>query len=90
MLAIAAFTLGWLVTVIDHDMRCRSKVRNSSHDQNPESARSVVAPVAVARFRIPASSSTNRLMPRDDPAEPLRIRENKISPVPARVATRGW
>jgi hypothetical protein len=31
----------------------------------------------------------NRLIPRDDPAEPWRIFENKISPVPARVATRG-
>jgi hypothetical protein len=32
-----------------------------------------------------ASSLTNRFTPRDDPAEPLRIRENKISPVSERV-----
>ena len=58
-------------------------------DQNPESARTVTGPVASVRRRLATSSLTNPMIPREDPAEPFRIRENKISPVPARVATSG-
>lgn len=82
-------TLAWLVTVIDQEIRCRSKVLISFYDQNPESARTVKLPAAPARRTIPANSSTNRLIQRDEPAEPLRIRESKICPVSARVASSG-
>ena len=37
-------------------------------DQNPESARTVVGPVAPARRRLATSSSTNRTTPRAEPA----------------------
>ena len=62
----------------------------SFQDQNPESARTVNLPAAPARLTTATSSLTKRMIPRDDPADPLRIRENKISPVPARVASNGW
>ena len=64
----------WLVTVIDHAMLWWLRRSMSFQDQNPESARTVFAPVAPARLRRATSSSTKRTTPRDDPAEPFRIR----------------
>ena len=79
----------WLVTVIDHAMLWWLRRSMSFQDQNPESARTVFAPVAPARLRRATSSSTKRTTSRDDPAEPFRIRANRISPVSARVANSG-
>ena len=59
-------------------------------DQNPESKRMTSSPVAPARRSRATSSSTNRLVPRWVLADPLRIRTWRSSPVPARVARRGW
>ena len=58
-------------------------------DQNPESARTVVGPVAPARRRLATSSSTNRTTPRAEPAEPLRMRAASTSRVSARAASSG-
>ncbi len=58
--AMAALTLGLLVTVIDQHIVNRSRTRSSSQDQNPYWARTVLGPVALARLRTPASSSTER------------------------------
>ena len=75
--------------MIDHLMLWASRRSMSFHDQNPESARTVVGPVAPARRRFATSSSTKRTTPRDDPAEPLRMRAPSTSPVSARAASSG-
>jgi hypothetical protein len=59
-------------------------------DQNAESARSTIGPVAPARRTRRIVSRTNRCAPRLLLADPLRIRACRISPVSARVASSGW
>jgi hypothetical protein len=58
-------------------------------DQNPESARSSLTPVAPARATRAMSSSKKRPIPREVFADPLRSRTCKTSPVSARVASSG-
>ena len=86
---IAARTADPRVTVIDHLKSWASRRSISLRDQNPESARTVVGPAAPARRRFAASSSTKRSTPREDPADPLRMRAPSTSPVSARAASSG-
>jgi integrase len=47
--------------------------RNGRSVETPESARTAAAPVTTERFQMRASSSTNRLIPRNDPVDPFLI-----------------
>ncbi len=88
MAAITACTLAFWCTVIDQVTESRSRMASRSQLKNPESARRVRAPLAPARRTRAMSSSQKRLVPRWE--EPLRRRAWSTSPVPARVARRGW
>jgi hypothetical protein len=77
-------------TVIDQPTPALVSRSISFQDQNPESARTVTGPDTLARRSVASSSPMKRMTPRKVPAAPLRIREAKISPVPARVAISGW
>ena len=61
----------------------------SFQDQNPESARTVIAPAVPARRATARTSDTKRSTPRAVCADPLRILADRTSPVPARVASSG-
>ena len=61
-----------------------------SFDQNPESKRMTISPLAPARRTRATSSSMKRRAPRAVLADPLRIRACRTSPVSARLARIGW
>ena len=66
------------------------KVLIVSLDQNPESTRTTISPVAPARRTRAMSSWMKRRAPRAVFADPLRMRACSTSPVSARLAKIGW
>ena len=76
-------------TPIEYSQPACSSRRNTLVDQNPESARSSLTPVAPARSTRAISSSQKRSIPFCVFADPFRSRMCNTSRVSARVARIG-